>query len=100
MAYFKKNSPKPLKDLVKNFLDDVPYKKRLKRGLVLSVWEETVGQKIQEQVENVHFEHGNLVVHVKNSAWRHEIHMKRFSITKKLNDKVGEKTVKEIVVRS
>lgn len=100
MAYFKSNPPKPLKDLVKNYLDDVPYRRRLKKGMVLSLWAETVGKKIQEVTENVHFEHGNLVVHVKSSAWRHELHMKRFSIAKKLNDEVGEEIVEEIVVRS
>ncbi len=100
MAYFNTNPPKPLTDLVKDYLDDVPYRKRLKRGMVLSLWAETVGNKIHTETDNVHFEHGNLVIHVKNSSWRHEIHMKRFSIAKKLNDKVGEKVIKEIVVRS
>nr|WP_205720170.1 DUF721 domain-containing protein [Fodinibius halophilus] len=89
-----------MKDALKDFLDDYPHRKRLKRGMILSMWERTVGKKIAEQTENVHFERGNLVVHVKNPAWRQEIHMKRFSIAKKLNDKVEEKIIKEIVVRS
>lgn len=99
MAYFNTNKPKPLSELVKGFLDDVPYKKKLKRAMVVSFWAETVGSQINAETENVHFEHGNLVVHVKNSAWRHEIHMKRFSIAKRLNDKVGGNIVKEIIVR-
>lgn len=68
--------------------------------MILSLWNQTVGKRIAEQTENVHFEHGNLIVHVKNPAWRQEIHMKRFSIAKKLNDKVDENIIKEIVVRS
>ncbi len=81
-------------------MDDYPHRKRLKRGMILSLWERTVGERIAEQAENVHFERGNLIVHVKNPAWRQEIHMKRFSIAKKLNDKVDEQIIKEIVVRS
>lgn len=100
MGRFNSNTPKSLKELVKDYLDNVPYRKRLKRGMILSLWSETVGPSIAEQAENVHFEHGKLVLNVKNPAWRHEIHMKRFSIAKKLNDQVGEKIVKEIVVRS
>lgn len=100
MARFRSDPPKPLSDLVKIFLDDVPHRKRLKRGMILSLWAKTVGKSITEQTENVHFEYGNLVLHVKNPAWRQEIHMKRYSIAKKLNDKVGEKVIKEIVVRS
>ncbi|TYP94106.1 Protein of unknown function (DUF721) [Fodinibius salinus] len=100
MGRFRSNSPKPLKDALKEFLDNYPHRKRMKRGMILSLWNETVGKRIAEQTENVHFEHGNLVVHVKNPAWRQEIHMKRFSIAKRLNEKVEEKIIKEIVVRS
>lgn len=100
MAFYNSNPPKSLKDVLKNYLDEVPNKKRLKRGMVLSLWEEVVGENIQTHTENIHFERGNLVIHVKNSAWRHEIHMKRFSIAKKLNDKVGSEVINEIVVRS
>lgn len=99
MARFRSDPPKPLSDLVKDFLDDVPHRKRLKRGMILSLWSDIVGEAITEQTENIHFEHGNLVIHVKNPAWRNEIHMKRFNIAKRLNDKVGEKVIKEIVVR-
>lgn len=81
-------------------MEDYPHRKRLKRGMILSLWEQTVGERIAEQAENVHFERGNLIVHVKNPAWRQEIHMKRFSIAKKLNDKVDEQIINEIVVRS
>ena len=100
MSRYRSNSPKPLKDALKDFLDDFPHRKRLKRGMILSIWKQTVGERIADETENIHFEHGNLVVHVKNPAWRQEIHMKRFSIAKKLNDKVEEKIIKEIVVRS
>ena len=100
MARFNSNSPKPLRDLLKKYLDNVPHRKRLKRGMILSLWPEVVGSAIARETENLHFEKGKLVLSVKNPAWRHEIHMNRFSIAKKLNDKVGEKIVREIVVRS
>lgn len=100
MTRFKKNNPKSLRELIKGYLDDYPHRKRLKRGMILSLWEETVGEAIATQTENLHFKNGKLVVRVKNPAWRQEIHMKRFSIAKKLNTQVGEKIIKEIVVRS
>lgn len=100
MSRYRSNSPKLLRDALKDFLDDYPHRKRLKRGMILSIWKQTVGERIAGETENIHFERGNLVIHVKNPAWRQEIHIKRFSIAKKLNDKVGEKIIKEIVVRS
>lgn len=100
MSRYRSNTPKSLKEALKDFLDNYPHRKRLKKGMILSLWQSTVGDRIAEQTENIHFEYGNLVVHVKNPAWRQEIHMKRFSIAKKLNDQVDEKIIKEIVVRS
>lgn len=100
MSRFRSNDPKPLKEALKNFLDNYPHRRRLKKGMILSLWQNTVGDRIAEQTENVHFEHGNLVIHVKNPAWRQEIHMKRFSIAKRLNEQVEEDIIKEIVVRS
>ena len=100
MARFRSNKPKPLKDALKDFLDNYPHRKRPKRGMILSLWEQTVGERIAEQTKNIHFERGNLIIHVKNPAWRQEIHMKRFSIAKRLNEKVEEEIIKEIVVRS
>lgn len=100
MARYRSNTPKSLKEALTDFLDGYPHRKRLKRGMILSLWNQTVGERIAEQTENVHFERGNLIIHVKNQAWRQEIHMKRFSIAKKLNDKVEEKIIREIVVRS
>jgi len=94
------NKPKPLREALKDFLDDYPHRKRLKRGMILSIWEPTVGERIAEETENIHFEYGNLVIHVKNPAWRQEIHMKRYHIVRKLNEKVGEKIIRELVVRS
>lgn len=100
MSRYRSNNPQSLKKALKDFLDDYPYRKRLKRGMILSVWEQTVGKRIAEETKNIHFEHGNLVVHVNNPAWRQEIHMKRFNIAKKLNKQVGERIIKEMVVRA
>ncbi|MFH5831291.1 DUF721 domain-containing protein [Halalkalibaculum sp. DA3122] len=100
MARFSRNKPKALKDLLKNFLDDYPHKNKLKRGMILSIWSKSVGEKIAEKTDNIYFKDGKLIIHVKDPAWRHEIHMQRFQIQKKLNREVGDKIVKEIVVRS
>jgi len=92
--------PKSLKDAIKKYLDDVPYRKELKRGMVLALWNRIVGKAIAEQTENLHFEGDKLVMNVKNAAWRHEIHTTRYSIAKKLNNEVRERIVKDIIVRS
>lgn len=87
-------------ELLKEFMKRIPHRTKLQRGMVLHVWPEIVGDKIAAVTKNLHFEGNRLVLEVNNSAWRHEIHMKRFSIAKRLNEKVGTKVVQEIVVRA
>lgn len=94
------DTPKPLKDILKDFIEDYPHRKRLKRGMVLSLWPRIVGDKINKNTDEVEFEGDRLVVYVSNEVWRREIHMRRHQLKKKLNDEVKEKIVKEIVVRS
>lgn len=94
------NKPQSLDKLLKDFMKRIPHRTELKRGMVLHVWPDVVGQKIASVTKNLRFEGDRLVMEVENPAWRHEIHANRYSIAKKLNDKVDGKIVKEIIVRA
>lgn len=78
----------------------MPHQTELKRGMVLHFWPSVVGERIASVTKDVRFEGSKLIVKVDNEAWRHEIHANRFSIIKKLNEKVDSKVVKEIIVRA
>ncbi|MTI86572.1 MAG: DUF721 domain-containing protein [Balneolaceae bacterium] len=94
------DDPEKIEDVLQNFLEKFPQKRKLKQGMVLSKWEEVVGIRIASEAENLHFEGNKLVIHVKNPSWRHEIHSNRFSIAKKLNAKVKGKVIHDIIIRS
>jgi len=94
------DTPKPISESLHNYLDKFPHKKKLRQGMVLSVWEDVVGEQISSQVSDIHFENGKLIIKVTNQVWRHEIHANRFSIAKKLNTKVKSQIVGDIIVRS
>lgn len=98
MAFGRK--PKSLDNLLREFMDKIPQKSKLKRGLVLHYWPEVVGENIDAVTEKVSFEGSKLVVIVKNEAWRYEIHSNRYSIAKRLNDRVDSTVVKDIIVRT
>lgn len=98
MAYFSKK-PRAIGDLLKDFVDDYPARKKLKRGMVLSVFPKTAGKRIMEQVEEFWFTGNKLFIKVKDQAWRQELHLQRNTLKKKLNDSVREEIVEEIIVR-
>lgn len=95
-----KRRPQPLSNLIEDFIEDFPYRRRLKRGMILSLWPRIVGENIAGRTEKLYFKGNKLMVHVSDPAWRHEIHMQRFHIAKKLNKRVKEDIIDEIVIRT
>ncbi len=93
------NKPKSLDSLLKDFMKRIPQRSEMKRGLVLHFWPEVVGEQVSKITKDVYFERDRLIVKVVNDAWRHELHMNRYSIKKKLNVKVGSEVVKDVIVR-
>lgn len=97
MAFGKK--PQSMNELLKQFMKKIPHQTELKRGMILHLWPEVVGGQIKAITKDVRFEGNRLIVRVENEAWRHELHANRYSIAKKLNDRVDSKIIKEIIVR-
>lgn len=98
MAYDRK--PKPMNELLKEFMKRMPHRTEMKRGMVLHLWPKVVGSQINAVTKDIRFDGSKLIVKVENEVWRHELHANRFSITKKLNDRVDSKVVKELVIRT
>lgn len=98
MAFERK--PQSIGTVLQKVLQSLPHQKKVKRGMVLHYWPEVVGEQIAAATRELRFEGDRLVVYVDHTAWRHEIHMNRVTIRKKLNEKVGSEVVKELVVRS
>jgi len=94
------DTPKKLGSELQQFLDRFPNKKKLKQGMVLSIWEEVVGERIASHTEDLHFEGDKLACKVKNQVWRHEIHANRFNIAKRINQRMKSQVVADIIVRS
>jgi hypothetical protein len=93
------NRPKPLGELLKDFVDNYPRRRDLKRGMILSMWPEVVGSAIARECTGLRFDGDRLIVYVRDPGWRHEVHMQRYSIMQRLNREVDEEIIREIVVR-
>ena len=98
MAYNR--TPKPMNELLKEFMKRLPQRTEIKRGMILHLWPSVVGSQINSVTSDIRFEGSKLIVKVENEVWRHELHANRFSIAKKLNSKVDSKVISEIIVRT
>lgn len=93
-------NPKPMNELLKEFIKKIPQKTELKRGMVLHAWPDVVGEKISNITKELYFEGPRLIIKVTSEAWRYELHANRYSIAKKLNNYVESDVIKEIIVRT
>lgn len=95
------NKPKPIADLVSEYISTYTDQQSVKRGIVLHRWRDVVGQMIADQCQSIRFDTKNrLVLSVPQSSWRHEINMQRTQIRELLNKEAGGDIIFEIIVRA
>lgn len=95
-----RRKPQALGDLIEDFIESVPNRKSMKRGMIRAFWREEVGDSIADQTDDMWFKGDLMFVRIKNPAWRHEVHMQRFVIAQRLNKRVKEEIIQDIIIKS
>ena len=85
-----------LKAAINNLLKAAGLEAGVSQNKALLVWDDVVGAKVSENTTPEKVEAGTLYIKASNSTWRQELMFKKDDILKKLNKKLGEKTIKEI----
>lgn len=94
---------KSLKSLLGNNKKYLSKKKTPEKEVVFFIFKEAIREYFGEIGSGKfipdHFSNGNLFVKAENSMWSSELWMNREKIIKKINEKIGEKIVKEIKMK-
>jgi|TARA_B100000959_G_scaffold102538_1_gene108141 predicted nucleic acid-binding Zn ribbon protein len=85
-----------LKAAINNLLKAAGLDAGVAQNKALLVWDDVVGAKVSENTTPEKVEAGTLYIKASNPTWRQELVFKKEDILKKLNKKLGEKTIKEI----
>ena len=85
-----------LKAAINNLLKAAGLEAGVSQNKALLVWDDVVGAKVSENTTPEKVEAGTLYIKASNPTWRQELMFKKEEILKKLNKKLGEKTIKEI----
>ena len=85
-----------LKAAINNLLKAAGLDAGVAQNKALLVWDDVVGAKVSENTTPEKVEAGTLYNKASNPTWRQELVFKKEDILKKLNKKLGEKTIKEI----
>lgn len=89
-----------LDELLGRVIDGSALKAGLRRQNALSSWEEIVGPQIAQHSHAIGLSDGVLLVQVDGAVWAQELAMLRGHIQTKLDERLGEGTVREVRFRS
>lgn len=77
-------------------LNNLGLTQKFREQRVLSLWSQVVGERIAEVTHADAIRRGELYVSVIHDTWRHRLLFERENIQKRLNDAVGNDTVRII----
>jgi predicted nucleic acid-binding Zn ribbon protein len=95
----KSSNPKLLSDILAVTLKQLGLGAKIKQYEVLDSWDHIVGKQIAKisSAENIH--DGKLFIKVKHSTWRNELLFLKKELIEKINKKMNQEIIKDIIFR-
>lgn len=75
-------------------LDNVVFADR-----IAELWQETLGEEITRETDRIFLQGGYLFVNLKSPSLKTELMMRRTMIAHRLNEKLGQDIIKNVVIR-
>ncbi len=72
---------------------------RLSERRAILLWDDVVGPEVARAAQPDRMNRGSLHVRVKTATWRHALMFHREEIRQKLNSRLGEELIKQIVLK-
>ncbi len=88
-----------IREVLKEFLQENKLDTKLKERELIESWEELVGRTINRATKKIYIRDGKLFVILSSSVVRSELHMLKDEIVRKLNERIGEQIITELVLK-
>lgn len=89
----------PLAEAINDFIRENDLGKKLSEASILNSWEEIVGKAISSRTSKIYIRENILYVHLNSSVVRNELLMLRNALREKINSRMGEELIRDIVLR-
>lgn len=88
-----------LAQAINDYIKEMNIGSKLNETAIINSWEEIVGKAISSRTLKLYIKDNVLYVHLNSSVVRNELLMLRQALREKINAKVGEELIKDIVFR-
>ncbi len=92
--------PVLIREALEKTIKEMGLRQGIEQCAAVSCWSEAVGQKIAEKSKAHKIIKGTLYVKAKNPIWSQQLSLMSEELKNKLNEKMGNKIVKQIRFRS
>ena len=93
------NNTNNIGDIIRKLMKNPKLADRLDELDALEVWKELIGKQLQNYIAEARMIKGRLLIKVKSAPLRNELSYKKTDLIKQINEKLGKKVVKEIVLK-
>jgi predicted nucleic acid-binding Zn ribbon protein len=94
-----KTNTRQIRDILNEFLRENKLDSRFKERNLVESWEELMGKTISRATKQIYIKDGKLFVVISSSVIRNELYMLKKEIVRKLNQRVGEDIITELILR-
>jgi hypothetical protein len=91
--------PKPIKEVLSNYLKGSNFKEINETIGVHTLWKTIAGELIDKNTEIISFKSGKLNIKTSNPIWRNELSLQKIDLLKKLKKAEPELKIDEIIFR-
>jgi len=91
-----KNTPRSIGSVIEKLFSDLGLYERYKRSEIIASWKDIVGEQIARVSTAERVVGKRLIVHVDDSVWRHELHLRKKEIIYKVNRFIGLSAIDDI----
>lgn len=88
-----------LGDAIRAYLKALGFDKKLKERELINSWEEIMGKSVSDATDRLSIYNEVLFIYLNSSIVRHELQMMKGALIEALNKKVGERIIKNIVLK-
>lgn len=91
-----KTKPQTIGAVIERLFTELGLRERYKRSEIIAAWQDIVGEQIARVSSAERIVGKRLFVHVADSSWRHELHLRKKEIIHKINRYTGTKSIEDI----
>jgi predicted nucleic acid-binding Zn ribbon protein len=95
----EKTNTRQIREILNEFLRENKLDSRFKERNLVESWEELMGRTISRATKKIYIKDRKLFVVISSSVIRNELYMLKQEIVMKLNERVGENIITELVLR-